>query len=147
MVTQRIPDPSDEERIKGIQLVLAELAQNGITSVQDNSTWDDFLAYRELKQAKKLTVRITEWLPFTADVDDLQNMRAEGRDDGPVVEKWRVEGISRRCIGDTYRGVARAVLGRCFHEWIADRRSGNSEENGHRARPARISDCVSCHWR
>lgn len=99
MVTQRIPDPSDEERIKGIQLVLAELAQNGITSVQDNSTWDDFLAYRELKQAKKLTVRITEWLPFTADVDDLQNMRAEAGTTDPYLRSGALKGFLDGALG------------------------------------------------
>jgi hypothetical protein len=78
MVSQRIPDPPDAERTKGIELVLAELAQNGVTSVQDFSSWEDFLVYIDLKQAKKLTVRITEWLPFTHSTDDLQNKRAEG---------------------------------------------------------------------
>jgi predicted amidohydrolase YtcJ len=78
MVTQRIPDPSDADRRKGIELVLQELARNGVTSVQDFSTWDDFHVYNELKQTRKLTVRITEWLPFNLSIDALQNMRAEG---------------------------------------------------------------------
>jgi len=78
MVTQRIPGPSDAERKKGIELVFEELASNGVTSVQDFSEWDDFRAYLALKQEKRLTVRITEWLPFTASTDDLQNMRSEG---------------------------------------------------------------------
>jgi len=78
MVTQRIPDPSEAERRKGIELVLDELAQNGVTSVQDFSEWDDFRLYNSLKQDKKLTVRITEWLPFDLPTDSLQNMRAEG---------------------------------------------------------------------
>ena len=37
LVEQRIPDPSNEERRKGIEMVLQELAQNGVTSAQDNS--------------------------------------------------------------------------------------------------------------
>lgn len=78
MVTQRIPDPSQTDRRKGIELVLQELAQNGVTSVQDFSEWDDFRVYSDLKQEKKLTVRITEWLPFDLSLDALQNMRAEG---------------------------------------------------------------------
>ena len=78
MVTQRIPDPSQTDRRKGIELVLEELAQNGVTSGQDFSEWDDFRVYSDLKQEKKLTVRITEWLPFDLSIDALQNMRAEG---------------------------------------------------------------------
>lgn len=78
IVEQRIPDPTDAERRKGIELVLKELAENGVTSAQDNSDWDDFLLYKQLKEEKKLTVRITEWLPFRAPTDELQNKRAQG---------------------------------------------------------------------
>jgi len=78
LVTQRLPDPTEEDRRKGIEMVLEELAQNGVTSVQDFSEWDDFRVFSNLKQEKKLTVRITEWLPFNLPVDTLQNMRAEG---------------------------------------------------------------------
>jgi predicted amidohydrolase YtcJ len=78
LVTQRLPDPTEEDRRKGIEMVLEEFAQNGVTSVQDFSEWDDFRVFATLKQEKKLTVRITEWLPFNLPVDTLQNMRAEG---------------------------------------------------------------------
>ena len=77
-VEQKIPDPTMEERRKGIELVLQELAQNGVTSAQDNSDWEDFLVYHDLKEEKKLTTRITEWLPFTAPLGELQNRRSEG---------------------------------------------------------------------
>jgi len=78
LVNSRIPDPTPEQRRKGITLVLADLAQNGVTSVQDNSEWDDFLTYKQLKEDGKLTVRITEWLHFTEPLNDLQNKRAQG---------------------------------------------------------------------
>jgi predicted amidohydrolase YtcJ len=78
LVTARIPDPSQEERWRGIELVLKNVAQNGVTSVQDNSAWEDFQVYQQLKEEGKLTVRITEWLPFNAPLDDLQNRRAQG---------------------------------------------------------------------
>ena len=78
MVRQRIPDPSAAERRRGVELVLEELARNGLTSVQDFSEWEDFLVYTNLKEEKKLTVRITEWLPFMLSTDELQNRRAQG---------------------------------------------------------------------
>ena len=78
LVTQRIPDPTELLRRAGIEAVLEELARYGVTSVQDFSDWDDFRVYNQLKQEKKLTVRITEWLPFNLPLDTLQNMRAEG---------------------------------------------------------------------
>src|SRR5215467_7644573 len=65
LVESKIPPPSNERRKKGIELVLADVAANGVTSIQDNSlvdalgktpavnsgkdTWDDFSVYRELK--------------------------------------------------------------------------------------------------
>jgi predicted amidohydrolase YtcJ len=78
LVEQRIPDPSDEDRRRGIELVLEELVRNGVTSAQDNSEWEDFLVYKQLKEEKKLMVRITEWLPFMLSTDELQNRRAQG---------------------------------------------------------------------
>src|SRR5712664_2612951 len=61
LVNSRIPDPTAEQRRRGIILVLGDLAKNGVTSVQDNSAWEDFRAYKLLKDDGKLTVRITEW--------------------------------------------------------------------------------------
>lgn len=99
MVTQRIPDPSAADRRKGIELVLRELAQNGVTSVQDFSTWDDFGVYSNLKQEKKLTVRITEWLPFDLSVDSLQNMRAEGGTTDPWLRTGALKGFLDGALG------------------------------------------------
>ncbi len=99
MVTQRFPDPSDEERLKGIQLVFEELARNGVSSVQDNSSWEDFLAYNNLKQSQKLTVRITEWLPFTASTDELQNKRAEGGTTDPWLKTGALKGFLDGALG------------------------------------------------
>jgi len=78
LVKVRIPDPTAEQRRKGIELVLENVARNGVTSAQDNSEWPDYQVYQQLKEEGKLTVRITEWLPFNAPLNDLQNMRAQG---------------------------------------------------------------------
>jgi predicted amidohydrolase YtcJ len=99
MVSQRIPDPPEELRKKGIELVLQELAQNGVTSVQDFSAWEDFQAYNDLKQEKKLTVRITEWLPFTLPTDDLQNMRAQGGTSDPWLRTGALKGFLDGALG------------------------------------------------
>src|SRR5437763_7843375 len=78
LVRVRIPDPSMEERRRGIEIVLQDVARNGVTSVQDNSAWEDFQVYQQLKEEGKLTARITEWLHFNDSMDDLQNRRAQG---------------------------------------------------------------------
>lgn len=99
LVTQRIPDPSDEDRRKGIEMVLEEVARNGLTSVQDFSDWQDFRVYNSLKQEKKLTVRITEWLPFNLSLDTLQNMRAEGGTSDPWLKTGALKGFLDGALG------------------------------------------------
>jgi predicted amidohydrolase YtcJ len=99
MVEQRIPDPSDEDRRKGIELVLQELARNGVTSAQDNSEWEDFLVYKQLKEEKKLTVRITEWLPFRLSTDELQNRRAQGGTTDPWLKTGAVKLVTDGALG------------------------------------------------
>jgi hypothetical protein len=80
-------------------LVLAELAQNGVTSVQDNSTWDDFLVYSDLKEEKKLTARVTEWLPFDLSTDELQNRRAQGGTTDPWLRTGALKGFLDGALG------------------------------------------------
>jgi predicted amidohydrolase YtcJ len=77
LVKVRIPDATAEQRRKGIELVLQNVARNGVASVQDYSDWADYQVYEQLKEEGKLTVRITEWLPFNLPLNELQNRRAQ----------------------------------------------------------------------
>ena len=67
-----IPEPTHAERRKADSLALAEASAWGLTSVQDNSSWDDFLMYEELEREGKLQVRVSEWLPFDASLEELE---------------------------------------------------------------------------
>src|SRR5215470_17083360 len=78
LVEGKIPARTAEQRRRGIELALADAAKNGVTSVQDNSAWEDFLTYRALKNDGKLTVRVTEWLPFAAPLEKLEQLRRDG---------------------------------------------------------------------
>lgn len=99
MVAMKVPETSDAERRRGIELVLADLAKNGVTSVQDNSSWDDFLVYRQLKQEGLLTVRITEWLPFAAPLPELIRMRDEGGTRDPWLRTGTLKMITDGALG------------------------------------------------
>jgi predicted amidohydrolase YtcJ len=98
-VEQKIPEATAEQRRHGIELVLQELAANGVTSAQDNSEWDDFLVYHDLREEKKLTVRITEWLPFMAPVTELQNMRSEGGTTDPWLKTGALKMVTDGALG------------------------------------------------
>jgi len=99
LVQQYVPDPSAAERRHGIELVLADVAKNGVTSVQDNSDWDDFLVYRDLKDENKLTVRITEWLHFTTSLEELQNERSEGGTSDPLLKTGMLKMVTDGALG------------------------------------------------
>jgi predicted amidohydrolase YtcJ len=71
-----IPKPTHEKRRQAIELALADLASHGITSAQDNSRWEDFQIYEQLEHEGKLTVRISEWLPFDDSIEDLNRKRS-----------------------------------------------------------------------
>ena len=99
MVWERVPDPSAAERRRGIEMVLEELGRNGVTSVQDFSQWEDFLVYIDLKEERKLTVRITEWLPFILSTDELQNRRAQGGTTDPWLRTGALKGFLDGALG------------------------------------------------
>ena len=81
-VTAVIPHPGHADRRKAVEIALQEAARFGVTSAQDNSTWEDFLVYEELEKEGKLTLRISEWLPFDESVDELKAHRsAHSRED------------------------------------------------------------------
>jgi predicted amidohydrolase YtcJ len=71
-----IPPPTPAQRRHAIELALADAAQSGVTSAQDNSGWEDFLVYEQLEREGKLTLRITEWLPFGESLEVLKQRRA-----------------------------------------------------------------------
>ncbi len=71
-----IPKPTHDQRRQAIDLALADLASHGITSAQDNSSWEDFQIYEELEKEGKLTARISEWLPFDDSIANLNRKRS-----------------------------------------------------------------------
>jgi len=77
-VRDAIPPPTHDKRRAAMELALADAAQWGVTSVQDNSgNWEDFQILEEIEKDGKLTARISEWLPFDDSVEHLEAMRKE----------------------------------------------------------------------
>jgi hypothetical protein len=77
LVGRVVPDPSRAERMQAIERALGEARRYGITSIQDNSGYENVELYRELLSADKLTVRVAEWQNFEHTVDELKRQRAE----------------------------------------------------------------------
>jgi predicted amidohydrolase YtcJ len=76
LVIKQIPPPSAIQRRRGLDLAFADAVAHGITSVQDNSTWEDFLVMEDMQRQGDLPIRVTEWLNFNDPVETLQIHRA-----------------------------------------------------------------------
>jgi predicted amidohydrolase YtcJ len=94
-----IPKPDHDKRRQAIEAALADLAQWGITSVQDNSDWEDFQIYQELKREGKLTARISEWLPFDAALDELEAKRKEHPRSDSMLHTGMLKGFMDGSLG------------------------------------------------
>ncbi len=99
LVADRIPDLKADQRRRGILMVLADAAKNGVTSAQDFSDWADYLVYMQLKEEGKLTLRITEWLPFQLPTNDLLNMRAQGGTTDPWLKTGALKAFTDGALG------------------------------------------------
>jgi predicted amidohydrolase YtcJ len=99
LVWRVIPPPSEEQRRRGIELALRDVAKNGVTSLQDFSSWEDFQAYRRLKEDGQLTVRITLWLPFLATIEELELMRSEGGTTDPWLKTGALKAFTDGALG------------------------------------------------
>lgn len=99
LVKVKIPDMTEAQLRQGLEMVLADVAQNGITSVQDNSEREFFNLYHALKDEGKLTVRITEWLDFETPLAELRNTRAEGGVSDAMLRTGALKGFLDGALG------------------------------------------------
>jgi predicted amidohydrolase YtcJ len=99
LVGAHIPPPSREQRRRALELALADAAEWGLTSAQDNSSWEDFLVYEQLQKEGKLTLRISEWLPFDEPIEDLKRMRAHHRAEDPMLHTGMLKGFMDGSLG------------------------------------------------
>ena len=98
-VTAVIPLPTHYQRHNAIESALQDVAQSGVTSIQDNSLWDDFKIYEELEKEGKLTVRISEWLPFKTPLEKLREMRAAHPSSDNMLHTGMLKGFMDGSLG------------------------------------------------
>src|SRR5271157_2243701 len=98
LVESKIP-PTPARLRRAAELALADAARWGITSAQDNSSWDIFLVYEDLEREGKLTVRITEWLNFDDPVSLLETRRAHRPANDPMLHTAMLKGFMDGSLG------------------------------------------------
>ena len=99
LVFAKVPPPTHEQRRMAAELALANASRWGITSAQDNSSWDDFLVYEELERDGKLTLRISEWLTFGDEVAKLERHRAQHPASDPLLHTTMLKGYMDGSLG------------------------------------------------
>jgi predicted amidohydrolase YtcJ len=80
LVRGRVPKPSLDARARAAERGLTRARALGITSIQDDESWDDALrpveAYAELLRSGRLTARVTLWQRLGRARDELRRERA-----------------------------------------------------------------------
>src|SRR5215472_7568709 len=99
LVRKVIPAPTAEERRRGAELAISDALEHGVTSAQDFSDWDFFLVLEEMERQGKLNIRITEWLPFNASLEDLNKMRAHHDGKDPMLRTGMLKGFMDGSLG------------------------------------------------
>jgi len=99
LVFSEIPPPTLEERRQALAVAIADALANGVTSVQDNSDWEDFLALEELEHAGKLPLRVAEWMDFNQPVDVLKQRRASHPADDLRLHLTQLKGFMDGSLG------------------------------------------------
>jgi len=94
-----IPKPNHSQRRQGLELALADLAEHGITSAQDNSSWESFQIYEELEKEGKLTARISAWLPFDNSLDELNRKRSSHPQSDLMLHTGMLKGFMDGSLG------------------------------------------------
>lgn len=99
LVFSKVPPPTLEQRRKGLAVAIADILSNGVTSVQDNSEWEDFLALEELEHTGKLPLRVAEWLDFSQPVAILKERRASHPADDLLLHLTQLKGFMDGSLG------------------------------------------------
>ncbi|MCD6116374.1 amidohydrolase [bacterium] len=97
LVSQYIPGPSKEQKIKAVKRALDEFRRFGITSVSENTSADMFSMYSDLEKQGKLTCRISEMVPVETGFDKCEKLRKKYR--GPYVRFGLLKAFADGSLG------------------------------------------------
>ncbi len=99
IIEKVIPPPSFAMRQKAIELSIEDALSHGVTSIQDFSDWDDWLAMDEMEDEGKLHLRIAEWIDFNLPVGVLDERRASHAADDPLLHLTMLKGFMDGSLG------------------------------------------------
>ncbi len=106
LIEAHIPPPDLQTRRQALNLAIADALSHGVTSVQDNSDWEDFLALEELEHTGKLHLRVSEWLAFDTPLAILKERRASHPADDPLLHLAMLKGFMDGSLGSRTAAMA-----------------------------------------
>jgi predicted amidohydrolase YtcJ len=98
-VYSHAPPPSISQRRRALEFATEDAVRNGVTSVQDYSTWDDFLVFEQMEREGVLRLRVSEWLSFDDSLDVLEKQRATHPEDDPLLHTGMLKGFMDGSLG------------------------------------------------
>jgi predicted amidohydrolase YtcJ len=101
-----IPPPTPEERRKALLLAINDALANGVTSVEDYSSWDDFRVLEDLERSHQLHLRVSEWLTFDLPVETLKQHRASHPQTDPLLHTGMLKGFMDGSLGSRTAALA-----------------------------------------
>jgi predicted amidohydrolase YtcJ len=99
LIFKMIPNPTLEDRRKALNIAIADALAHGVTSVQDFSDWEDFLALEELEHTNQLHLRVSEWLDFNLPLAVLKDRRASHASNDPLLHLGMLKGFMDGSLG------------------------------------------------
>ncbi|OLE12162.1 MAG: amidohydrolase [Acidobacteria bacterium 13_1_20CM_4_56_7] len=105
LVSSLIPRATPEKYRQAIEAALQDIARSGVTSAQDFSgdTEEDSLAnfkvLEQLESEGKLTVRVSEWLPFNEPVESLKRQRDSHPQSDPMLHTGMLKAFMDGSLG------------------------------------------------
>ena len=106
LITAKIPPIDPEMRRNALKVAIADALSHGVTSVQDFSTWDDWLALEAMEKDGRLNLRIAEWLDFNLPVATLKERRASHSPDDPMLHITQLKGFMDGSLGSRTAALA-----------------------------------------
>jgi predicted amidohydrolase YtcJ len=99
LIEKIIPPPSREERTRALEVAIADALAHGVTSIQDFSDWEDFLALEDLEKTGKLHLRVSEWLSFDLPVATLKEKQKSHPLNDPFLHTTMLKGFMDGSLG------------------------------------------------
>ncbi len=106
LIQSHIPKPDAATRRRALLLSLNDALAHGVTSVQDFSDWDDFLALEALEQSHQLHVRVSEWLTFGDPIETLRAHRDHHPATDPMLHTGMLKGFMDGSLGSRTAALA-----------------------------------------